>query len=300
MSIIIKILVYLIISILINFLSSLMGSSEYAVKRGYVGMTDISKKTTLFTYSYNILLGPINILIFATIFKLLHLDFLITDIYLLPIVYFLFRIFLVVIYLDRWQLLNKTEFFSMHIISMILSYLFYISYIQMHSDQLLIVPTDLVSELWLVAIAYFIGVVFSIQDKGFNFPKNVDDYIEKKYKILFKKYTSLLEGLNNDEKWILFSIMIYEDYQRPQSIRVFERFFHIFHITSSTGIMQIQDFKRTYTDEESIIYIRDKFENLDNDKKNLKSLVFEIYNQTPEYFDSVEGIYNLIKEINLK
>jgi len=170
----------------------------------------------------------------------------------------------------------------------------------MHLDQLLVVPTDFASELWLVAIAYFIGVMFSIQDKGFNFPKNVDDYIEKKYKILFKKYAYLLEGLSKDKKWILFSIMIYEDYQRPQSIRVFERFFHIFHITSSTGIMQIQDFKRTYTDEESIIYIRDKFENLDNDKKNLKSLVFEIYNQTPEYFDSVEGIYNLIKEINLK
>lgn len=294
---VIAIIIYFFISILINYLSQLMGSTEYSIQSGYTGMTDISKKTTFFTYAYNVLLGPISVLLLAILFKLLDLETLMNNIYLLPIVYFAFRTVLIGLVLNRWKLINKLEFFSMHLISIFLSLLLYFGYMRTHINQLLIAPSDLTSELWLIVLIYIAGVIYSLQDKYYNLPKHVDSYIENRFRSIMKRFGDTLKDLNTEEQLILLSIMIYEDYQRPNIFRMVERILHKFRIASSTGIMQIKDSNRCYSDKESIIKMKNILLSLHRDDRTLEYFVNNIYNQTDEYLYSVIDVYTQLQNI---
>ncbi len=294
-----KIIIYIFLAIFLHFLSSLVGRSEPLIERGYRSISDMYNRTTLFSFTYGMLLGPIFILILSVVFYLLELDFLLKDIYWIVIFYFIFRLMLLTLILKRWDIVNKFEFFSQMIISIFLSMIIYNGYLEKNISSLAKFPDDIVGELWLITFLFIIESINSIKNKWYDFDKSINTYIKKRYQVLSSEFESSLEILNNNEKKILLSIMIYEDYQRPKNFRTVENILHKVKLSHSTGVMQIKDPRKVFSDKESVEYMVNKIQSLPLESKTLEYFVYKVYNQTDEYYDSVNHIYwqldNLMK-----
>lgn len=287
----IKIIVYIFLAIGIHFISSFIGKSEYSIGSGYRSVSDISNKTTLFSFIYGILLGPIYILILSVVFYLLGLDFLLKDIYWIVIFYFVFRLTLLTLILKRWDIVNKFEFFSQLIISILLSVSLYKGYLENNVANLAKFPDDIVAELWIITFLFLLGFINSIKNNWYDFGNSINTYVKKRYQALSSEFSRSLMPLSKEEKMILLSIMIYEDYQRPKSLRFLENLLHKYHIASSTGIMQVKDKNKIFTDTQSIEHIIEKLREIPLKSRSLEYFVYTVYNQTDEYYNSVNHIY---------
>ena len=287
----VKIIVYIFLAIGAHFISSFVGKSEYSIGKGYRSISDISNKTTLFSFIYGMLLGPIFILILSVAFYLLHLDFFLKDIYWIVILYFIFRLILLIIILKRWEIVNKFEFFAQLIISVLFSIALYKGYLEDNVANLATFPDDIVAELWIITFLFIIESINSIKNNWYNFDKNINTYVRKQYQALSSEFAESLIPLKKEEEKILLSIMIYENYQRPKNFRFIENVLHKCHIASSTGIMQIKDENKIFTDKQSIEHIIEKLQELPLKSRTLEYFVYTVYNQTDEYYDSVNHIY---------
>lgn len=292
-----KIIIYIFLAIFLHFISSLVGRSEFSIEKGYRSISDMSDKTTFYSFVYGMLLGPIFLLILSVVFYLLHLDFLLGDIYWVVIFYFIFRLMLLNFILKRWDIVNKFEFFSQMIISIFLSIIIYKGYLENNISSLAKFPDDIVAELWIITFLFIIESINSIKNKWHDFDRSINIYVKKRYKVLTSEFEGPLETLNNEEKKILLSIMIYEDYQRPKNFRTIENILHKVKLSSSTGIMQINDTRKAFSDRESIEYMVNKIQNLPLESKTLEYFVYTVYNQTDEYYDSASQIYSQLNNL---
>jgi hypothetical protein len=286
-----QLIIFALLGITLHFISSLVGESEYSIRRGYRSISDMSNKTTLFSFIYGILSGPIFILILSVLFYLLGLSFLLKDIYWIIVFYFTFRFLLLTLILKRWNIINKFEFFSQLTISIFLSIALYRGYLEDNVANLARFPDDIVAQLWIITFVFIMGTINSIKNNWYDFDKNINTYVKKRYQALASEFADRIRSLNKGEKKILLSIMIYESFQRPKSFRFIENILHKCHITSSTGIMQVKDKNRIFTDTQSIEYIIEKLKILPLESKTLEYFVYTVYNQTDEYYDSVNHIY---------
>lgn len=293
-----RIITFIILAIILHFVSASLGQSEYSIERGYRSITGMHKEKTYFSFVYGILLSPVYILIISALLHLLGLDYLLKDIYLVSIFYFIFRIILIALILQRWEILNKFEFLSQAIISILLSLALYKGYIENNIDNLVKFPEDIVAELWIITFGFVIGVINNIKDKSYDFPTSIANYTQKQYLYLKAKFDNLLKSLGKKEQNIILAIMIYENFQRPKFVRIIENTLHSLNKASSTGIMQIQDTKKIFSDENSVSFVIQKLRKLSEENRTLEYLVRNIYNQTDEYLDEVSHIYWQLENIN--
>lgn len=296
--VILRIITLIILAIILHFVSASLGQSEYSIERGYRSITDIHKEKTYFSFIYGILLCLVYILIISALSHLAGLDCLLKDIYLISIFYFIFRIILIALILQRWKILNKFEFFSQAIISILLSFILYKGYVEKNIDNLLKFPDDIVAQLWIITFVFIIGVINKIKDKNYDFPTSIANYTQKQYIYFKSKFDNLLKSLGKKEQNIILAIMIYENFQRPKFVRIIENTLHRLNNASSTGIMQIQNTKKIFSDENSVSFVIEKLRKLPEEKRTLEYLVRNIYNQTDEYLDEVNHIYGQLENIS--
>ena len=134
-------------------------------------------------------------------------------------------------------------------------------------EQVFIPISELVNEFWLVIIVLVFKFVIIVFDKIFrqNTVVNenmLDEYIRNKFKKFYRKYKDDIYITKEDNKlWILvFSIMIFENYNRGSIIRMIEKIKIHFGFTATIGIMQIRS-NKNISDEESISLAFDKLKN---------------------------------------
>ncbi|HIR59787.1 MAG TPA: hypothetical protein IAB38_07025 [Candidatus Onthousia excrementipullorum] len=117
------------------------------------------------------------------------------------------------------------------------------------------------------------------------------------------KYSNIVKTKNKKIKLLTYSIMIYENYNRPIVIRVFENIKFFITGQASLGIMQVTT-QKFITNKESVKMgykiIKDNYFSIRKKMKlenKLKKVIF-MYNKTNKYVEEVLYIYHLLENEN--
>lgn len=220
-------------------------------------------------------------------------------------VYYFFRIIFIIIQ-ERRRLINFKAEKGMCIVGCILSVILYYFY-HVKGIYLLATKEDFINAVWITIFIFSYEILKGILDNKTvvdNFDRK-KGYLRFRYNRLCEKYGNLvaseLKNLNSELHLIVFSIMIYESYNRYLLLRVGEYISFFFNRKSlSLGIMQVQS--ETFIDNEESIklgikkikncYVKTEGEEEDNriDK------IIKDYNKGDLYFNEVRAIYDILEE----
>lgn len=233
-------LFYLAMSLTLFLIVNLLGRH---ISSGYVQLELPFKEEKNFGFNvfYRIATPIVFILILSGLLVYLGHPRITNNIFLIVIYYLIFRL-LFNVAIGRFKLLNwKKELilsFSIGFISLLIQKKV-IDIRDFHFPT----PQTITDYLWLGVAAFIYQTLndFSYTSTNNKFKK--ENYIKSKYFSFKKKYGNLInENLNNPDLINLFySIMVYENYNRPPIVRVVENIvFKIFPGSRTLGLMQIK------------------------------------------------------------
>ena len=173
------------------------------------------------------------------------------------VAYYAYRAFLICVLLNRKEMYNlRYELFNA--VLGIGTACFLTKYFLCKPETVFIPASELVNEFWLVVIAVVYKFMTIFLDKVYTQKKVVsesrlDKYISNRFNYFYKKYKDTIQITENDNHiWILlFSIMIFENYNRGRFKRKLERIKVRSGRHTTVGIMQVES-DTDLTDEESI------------------------------------------------
>jgi hypothetical protein len=300
-------------------------------------MTDLLEEYSNYYYNlfFRITVPVVYIVLLGFIFEFLDneeiigLKYLNNQLYFVVIIYSIIRIAVIFLF-NRIMLVGWTNVMLTYICTIIFSIMGNIIIVN-NSQYFFPSYDDIGSTFWLFIIAYFYKLI-SAQSNVYRARNNKsNDYIIRKYNKFKNKYQEIIvKKIVNDEIIDLFyAIMIFENFNRPKIMRLFENvFFYLFRI-KTLGIMQVTT-KERINDEESILiaidlintyyqkeqYIeknnklklhnekikkrRDKnyvtVTNIYSNDVKYKNILLK-YNNNYKYTNDVIGVYHCIKEL---
>ncbi|MCB9202347.1 MAG: hypothetical protein H6604_04770 [Flavobacteriales bacterium] len=296
------------LGIILFFIINWIGKNSFSI--GYMQMSLFYKEEEAPAYNYLLrVFAPIVFLIIvSTILYKFGLDYLTENIYLVSVYYVLFRVFFNLFINNRFLLINwkRVLFNSLSII--LGSYLVY-EYLIKHKINIIPDFNTISNELWIIIIIFIYQILNKIQ-----FSK--EGSIQRKNKYLnnrFIKFKNLYEDIIVEKvkypelKNLIYSIMIFEDFNRPKVIRQLERLSNkITKEPHTIGIMQIKSHDNI-TDYESVELAIDKLNNsyenekksfLENNKENVDfdfdwilGNIISSYNKGDLYYNEISDLY---------
>lgn len=218
------------------------------------------------------------------------------------VAYYVYRAFLICILLNRRELYN-VRYELLNAVLGIGVACFLMKYFLCEPEKIFIPASELVNEFWLVVIAVVYKFMTVFLDKVYTQKKVVsesrlDKYISNRFNYFYKKYKDIIQITENDNRiWILlFSIMIFENYNRGKFKRKLERIKVRSGRHTTVGIMQVGS-DADLTDEESInlAYFKLKDEIVrgnivTDDEGEINHYAFQ-YNPDEDYARSITYIY---------
>lgn len=277
-----------------------------SLSRGYSSMTNVHAGGNLsFNLFYRVLYLPISLCVVAIFLYFLQLDFLTINIWLVSIWYFGLQLSLS---LNKLPYTKLDLYFGSALFSILVTYIFYIYGISRGLSGLLPDPSNFRTELWFIIFLFFYGLLnsYRIDDNQGGYRKK----LENTYLKFKKKYYSFLNQEFQEIKILndlLFSIMIFEDMNRPKWFRLLEKVLFKIGLSKTTGIMQIRSSK-LFNDEDSVREAQKIILTNYKDYKNLNEYelvgrVITAYNPDAYYRDEVrkifwdiQGISNFLEE----
>lgn len=233
------ILVHILLSVVLFFIVNWLGS--HAISIGYVQMSIAIKDETspAFNFIFKVLAPPIYIVLCAVLFQTLDLDQMNVNIFYIAVYYWIFRV-LWALLTGRSRLVNWIEQSIYWVVSVSLSVWVYSLIEQV--EKILPDTRSLLDQFWILIIVFLYSVFNKIQFGREGSAKRGNSYIIGRYKLLHKRYDHLIKNFfhNGFYEALTYSIMIYEDFNRPNIIRWIEYFhFWITRKPHSLGIMQV-------------------------------------------------------------
>lgn len=229
---------------------------------------------------------------------------------------FLIILFLVignVLYLtlvkERTILKNNNYNLKKYLITLVTSYFINILLIN-RVDNILPSMENIKLIIWLFIIGYILLYLKKNIELKVPTNNNISFYQDKEYIVMqyakYKnKYNTLVTSKYEEINLLLYSIMIYENYNKPELIRKLDTLkYKFFRETGKFGIMQL-DKKQPISDEESIELSQKKLERIyttnyrdkPNNKDQIKILIKKYYKKD---IKEIEIIYQTIKNFNQK
>ena len=161
------------------------------------------------------------------------------SIYSVIIYYFVLR-FIINILLGRSKLINWSRQIIIASISTIIGYWIYQSIIITKSN---LMPdfTSISNELWLIVIIFVYQLFNKISVPNEATKKRKKNYIISRYKLYSNKFSQLIKAEVSDDRIeaLIYSILLYEAFNRPKIVRFIENIAFYFKETSTLGIMQV-------------------------------------------------------------
>ena len=298
------------LSIILFFSINWLGEKSISV--GYMQLSLTIKEDT--APAFNLLFKVISPIVFlilcACLFQEVGLDNYNKNCFLIVIYYWIIR-FLYILTTNRITLTNWSIFLLYASISITLSVFIY--NILQKVDKILPNPQALLDQLWILIIIFLYSIFNKLQLSKEKTKKRKIKYIESRYKKFHYEYNKIIISQFKKPFYeaLTYSIMIYEDFNRPAIIRYLE--FASFFITKKThtlGIMQIKT-NKFINDEESIKLATNKIlldsreffrtEFKDYMKNNIQyyliSYITNKYNGGDyNYSNEIHFIYNIINE----
>ena len=263
-----------------------------AISVGYVQMDIVIQEDTApaFNFLFKVLAPVVFLVLCAVAFEAANLSSFNSNIYFITIFYWLFRV-LWVLCSSRGSLTNWVEQFIYWVASIGLSAWVY-SLIE-SVEQILPSPRSLLDQLWILIIVFVYSILNKVQISREGTIRRKTNYINSRFLSFRKKYDGTIkEFFHNDfYEALTYSIMIYEDFNRPIIIRWIE--YARFWLTKKShtlGIMQVMTDE--YIDNiESIRRAMKIIEDLGND------FIGEYSNsEWREYYTSVSSAISYISE----
>lgn len=275
----------IILAIILFFIQNWIGSKSYTV--GYISFSLLDDKDEALSLNFVIkVFGPIIFLILIlSLFDFLSIDR--SKIQVSRIIYFYLglRLSLIILF-ERAAIVNWGRIIFFYLSILLVTKIIERRFIDSVST-LLPDLAEIKNELWLLIILflYQVGNGFredkSIQvselyrDFSLEIKNRKKKYIlkkQKKFEALYEQIIIEIEPNDSAFKLIIICILIYENFNRPQIVRFFERLIcKIFHRKTTQGVMQISsnevisDFKSVrlgtiYLHEKYLKYLQDKAE----------------------------------------
>ena len=256
------ILTHFVLAILLFFIINWIGARAISV--GYMQMNVVIQEDTApaFNFLFKVIAPIVFIVLCAVIFDVLKLDIFKVNVYFIVIFYWIIRI-IWVICSSRCRLMNWFEQFIYWGISIGLAVWVYSLIEQV--EQILPTPRSLLDQLWILIIMFMYSIVNKVQFSRKETIKRKNNYLKYRYETFKKKYDSIIKGFFQNEFYeaLTYSIMIYEDFNRPILVRWIEYIqFWITRKPHTLGIMQVTT-KEYINDKDSILLAMQKI-NLDS------------------------------------
>lgn len=209
---------------------------------------------------------------------------------------------------QRGRLINWVTFSITSIASIVISYIAYVNFI-LTREFLIPTKEDIATTLWFG----FIGWIYKIvNDTSYSSNKSKRDrnYILYMRDIFYNKFSKIINDVceSEEEKNIVLSVLIYENFNRHLFIRILEKVMFFTQKVKTTGIMQVSS-EKYLSDEESIQrgaliliseYRKNKEELNKEDEYNIeyssRRNSIKRYNPDIRYIDDVLGIYDILEE----
>ena len=196
--------------------------------------------------------GPLVFLVvISAILFGLGLDPFVTNIYWVVIYYFIFR-FVFNIALERHDLINWKRGIVTALFSIGSAYLLYANLISIKQRLIPDVAT-IANELWVIIAVFLFTVFNNVELDGSAASARVSNFQRRRYKKFVSEFGSIVDKATNDTdvRRLIYSIMIYESFNRPTLARVLERLLFGIGRSSTLGVMQVKT-DRMISDKESV------------------------------------------------
>lgn len=233
------------------------------------------------------------------------------NIFLVPILELVIRIFYTNYVLEKNFLKENKNNLKNYLISIILSYILNISFIN-KVDNVLPTPNQLKTIIWL-AIIFYIYILLkdnitinNITKKSKTF-SDKEEYIIIEYAKLKNKYSNIINPNSKEIIPIIYSLMIYENYYKPPLLRKLDIIkFKIDNEERKLGIMQITT-NKLINDEESIELSIKKLEKISTkllnkkiSKKDIPKNIIKEYSKESNSYQEIIDIYSKIIKFDKK
>lgn len=308
-------LIHLLFALSLFFISNWFGKNS--TRFGYYQLSFMeNEEKPIFNILYRSFTPVIFISALSILLNKLDATNLLDNIYLVTVYYIAIRFFFIII-TRREKLTSWKKQIMISSISIGLSYLVYINFITKKNFPL---PTEqeIATALWFAVIGYIYKTLdnISIQSSS-DIRKKC--YIESMHKGFSFKYENTIEQLikNKDEifiekeKALIYSVLIYENFNRHKLIRILEKLFFWTGKVKTSGIMQVSS-KKYLSDMDSLkigaAILIDKyeqvfkktFEDTENEQHSFhvaRRESIKSYNPDRKYIDEVEAIHTELKGI---
>ncbi len=333
MNILLYVVIYPILAIALFFISNWLGKHSYSLGYHKIDFIVDREDSAAFNFSLKVLTPAIFIILISAILYNFQFDRFTENIYIVTIYSVLLRLS-INLFMGRLHILDwKLQIFYAITISIVS----YFAYIKLILPKKPLIPdfNTISNELWIIIGLFIFNIINKIELPEAKKKERISKYIVIKYKNFISLYdecvqSNLKDGLENIykkvdiiEKWdinnndfrinnlnflrlVIYSIMIFEDFNRPKNARAIENFLAKHSSREITlGIMQVKTDK-LITDEQSISLGIDKIMNsfygylvnyikLDyNYSRDCIDLILEDYNLGEEYSGSVKNICDIL------
>ena len=266
----------------------------------------IVKRFSLTKIQY-VLFTNIFLVFLASVASYFHLNAFCDDIFIIVIFEFLIRMLYTTYLLEKDFFSKEEGILPLYLGNVVVAYLLN-QFIIRQVDMVFLNPEQLKFLLW-VFIILFIYHFFHRQDmvsiqnstKKFSIAERVQ-YIILQYAKMKQKYGKDI-SVQGDMRFLIYAIMIFENYKRPSFFRQLDYFRYQFdHVPKKQGIMQV-DSKKILSDIESIEFVEKKLEKLQERKKTKKNMINSLellkgIGKTQEEIILIEKIYQYLKEFS--
>ena len=234
----------------------------------------IVKRISLTKIQY-VLFTNIFLVFLASVASYFHLNAFCDDIFIIVIFEFLIRMLYTTYLLEKDFFSKEEGILPLYLGNVVVAYLLN-QFIIRQVDMVFLNPEQLKFLLW-VFIILFIYHFFHRQDmvsiqnstKKFSIAER-GQYIILQYAKMKQKYGKDI-SVQGDMRFLIYAIMIFENYKRPSFFRQLDYFRYQFdHVPKKQGIMQV-DSKKILSDIESIEFVEKKLEQLQEKKKSKKN-----------------------------
>ena len=266
----------------------------------------IVKRFSLTKIQY-VLFTNIFLVFLASVASYFHLNAFCDDIFIIVIFEFLIRMLYTTYLLEKDFFSKEEGILPLYLGNVVVAYLLN-QFIIRQVDMVFLNPEQLKFLLW-VFIILFIYHFFHRQDMVSIQNSTKKFYIAERGQYIILQYAKMKQkygkdiSVQGDMRFLIYAIMIFENYKRPSFFRQLDYFRYQFdHVPKKQGIMQV-DSKKILSDIESIEFVEKKLEKLQERKKTKKNMINSLellkgIGKTQEETILIEKIYQYLKEFS--
>lgn len=249
-----------------------------------------SDEAPIFNLLVRILTPVVFIILVTTLFYQFNLDAFTVNIYYVVVYYFAFRI-LFNLFAGRTRLINWPMQLLHFTVTFAITFYIYDKILRVKAN---ILPdfSSISNELWIIIIIFLYELFNKMSFSDERTRKRKESYLHHRYNLYKSKYHSIIRSITNNDKVeaLIFSIMLYEAFNRPKAYRIVEAITFKLGISKTLGIMQVKT-KKYLSDEESVKL---------GTKKVVDDLMTILSEQPKEYWEREWADWDLLRKIIAK